>query len=109
MPGDDQPGVEPPPPTGAEARALLRLGRTVHPNGELPLQGDPAVWRAVAALPPRQQAAVALFYLEDRPVKEIAEILGISVSTATSSLHQARQRLARDLAGGTENERTDRR
>lgn len=95
----------------AEARALLRLRpATHHHRGEPALHGEPAVWRAVAALPPRQRAAVALFYLEERPVKEIAEILGVSVSTATSTLHQARQRLARDLAGTrpADDERTGR-
>lgn len=98
-----------------EARALLRLGPPAPAGGGDPaLHGEPTVWRAVAALPPRQRAAVALFYLEDRPVAEIADVLGVSVSTATSTLHQARQRLARSLAGpgpaGTsEGKRGDRR
>ena len=48
-------------------------------------------------LAPKQRAVVALHYLEDRPVAEIAEILDISVSAATSSLHQARANLATRL------------
>jgi RNA polymerase sigma-70 factor (ECF subfamily) len=52
------------------------------------------VYRAVHALPPRQRTAVVLFYFEDRPVAEIAEILGCSSATARVHLHKARQRLA---------------
>lgn len=87
---------------GAEARALLRLGGTgnrVGPSAEsAALLNDPEVWRAVADLPPRQRSVVALHYLEDRPVAEIADLLGISVSATTSSLAKARQRLAETLA-----------
>ncbi|MEM9714044.1 MAG: SigE family RNA polymerase sigma factor [Actinomycetota bacterium] len=79
-----------------EARALLRLG----PPSAVPgvtLHGDPEVWSAVASLPPRQRAVVTLHHLEDRPVAEIADTLGISVSAATSNLHKARRRLAEAL------------
>ena len=38
-----------------------------------------------------------LFYLEDRPMDEIADILGCSVSTGWSQLHNARKRLAAAL------------
>lgn len=80
----------------SEAKALLRLGP---PAAEAPEQrrGDPAVWAAVDQLPPRQRAVIALHYLEDRPVAEIAEILDCSVSAATSNLHKARTNLATTL------------
>lgn len=55
---------------------------------------DSEVWLAVSKLPPRQRAAVALFYQEDLSTTDIAEILGCSVSTATSHLSAARTRLA---------------
>ncbi|MFD0578129.1 RNA polymerase sigma factor [Dactylosporangium darangshiense] len=55
--------------------------------------GD-AVHRAVQGLPSRQRAAVVLFYFEDRPIAEIAEILGCTAATARVHLHKARQRLA---------------
>lgn len=45
--------------------------------------------RAVALLPAQQRAAVALFYLEDRPVDEVAQLLGVSTSTAKQHLHRA--------------------
>ena len=53
---------------------------------------------AVKQLPPMQRAAIALFYLEDRPVAEIADLLGISTSTCTVHLTRGRRRLA-DLLG----------
>lgn len=58
---------------------------------------DSAVWGAVRKLPPKQRAAVALFYQEDQSTTAIAEILGCSVSTATSHLNLARKRLAKLL------------
>lgn len=59
--------------------------------------GDPEVWDAIRQLPPRQRAAVALHYLEDRPVAEVAEIMEIAVSTTTTNLQKARTNLARIL------------
>lgn len=59
---------------------------------------DPDLARAVAALAPMQRAAVVLFYWEDRPVHEIAELLQVSDSTVKQHLHRARHRLA-DLLG----------
>ncbi len=52
------------------------------------------VWAAVGQLPGQQRAAVALHYLEDRPVAEIAEILHCAENTAKVHLHRGRARLA---------------
>jgi DNA-directed RNA polymerase specialized sigma24 family protein len=52
---------------------------------------------AVRLLPRAQRAAIALFYYEDRPVSEIASIMGCTESTARVHLHHARQRLAKLL------------
>jgi len=57
------------------------------------------LWAAVATLPPKQRAAIALHYLEDRPVTEIAEVLGCAASTARVHLHRGRATLARLLEG----------
>jgi RNA polymerase sigma factor (sigma-70 family) len=54
--------------------------------------------RAIASLPAQQRAAVALFYLEDRPVDEVAKLLGVSTSTAKQHLLRARARLAESLS-----------
>jgi len=57
-------------------------------------------WAAVRALPERQRAAVALHYLEDRSIDEIARILDIATGTVKSSLAAARATLARTLTEG---------
>ena len=48
---------------------------------------------AIKSLPPQQRSVVVLFYFEDRPMDEIAEILGCSASTGWVHLHRARKRL----------------
>jgi RNA polymerase sigma-70 factor, ECF subfamily len=64
----------------------------------MPKPVDVDVVRAIERLPASQRAAVALFYLEDRPVSEVAEVLGCSEVTAKVHLHRARRRLAELLA-----------
>jgi RNA polymerase sigma factor (sigma-70 family) len=58
---------------------------------------DPDVAAAVAELAPMQRAAVVLFYWDDLPVREIAEVLEVSESTVKQHLHRARHRLAVSL------------
>ena len=48
---------------------------------------------AIRKLSPQQRSVVVLFYYEDRPMGEIAEILGCSVATGWVHLHKARKRL----------------
>jgi len=82
----------------AEARALARVAAgstSVLP--ELSAE-DAEFWRAVRSLPRRQAQVVALHYLEDRPVAEIAEILGTAEGTVKKHLHDGRRTLARRLA-----------
>ena len=55
--------------------------------------------KAIRALPPRQRAVVALYYLDDRPVDEIADLMEVSGSTVKQHLFQARGRLGRALDG----------
>ncbi len=61
---------------------------------ELPGPVDIDVLRAIRALPRMQRAAVVLFYFEDRPVAEVADIMNCSNATARVHLHRARARLA---------------
>ena len=76
----------------SETKLRLRLAS---PAASDPEPGEDAhVWAAVRRLPARQRAAVALYYLEDLPVAEIAGILGCSESTARVHLHRGRTALA---------------
>ena len=47
-----------------------RAGRSVD------LDGEPELWRAVRALPPKQQAAVVARYVNDLPYRDIARMTG---------------------------------
>lgn len=80
----------------SEVKARLRL-RPVDAVPE-PEPTDAHIWAAVHELPGRQRSAVALFYLEDRPVNEIATILGCSEATAKVHLHRGRAALAAALS-----------
>jgi len=51
-------------------------------------------WAAVRALPDRQRAAVALHYVDDLSVAEVASILKIAEGTVKASLSAARSNLA---------------
>ncbi|WP_395694415.1 sigma-70 family RNA polymerase sigma factor [Nocardioides sp.] len=50
---------------------------------------------AMRSLPHRQRVAVALTYLEDRPIGEVADILGCGVATAKTHLARGRDSLRR--------------
>jgi RNA polymerase sigma-70 factor (ECF subfamily) len=63
--------------------------------------GDPAFWSALRRLPERQAACLALHYLEDRSIDDIAEVLDLSPSTVKVHLHRGRKGLAAALAGVT--------
>jgi RNA polymerase sigma-70 factor (ECF subfamily) len=54
---------------------------------------------ALRTLPPAQQAAVALFYLEDMSVAEVAVALDVPAGTVKTRLMHARQRLRSVLEG----------
>lgn len=58
---------------------------------------DSAVLAALRSLPARQRAVVALHYLEDLPVREVAELLGITEGSVKTHLSRARSSLAAAL------------
>ncbi|HEY2715352.1 MAG TPA: sigma-70 family RNA polymerase sigma factor [Solirubrobacterales bacterium] len=62
-----------------------------------PTPGDDA-WEAVAALPPKQRAAVTLRFGSDLPHAEIAAALGCSPEAARRSLHEGLRKLRKELA-----------
>jgi RNA polymerase sigma-70 factor (ECF subfamily) len=69
---------------------------------DVAVDGEPApdreLWAAVSALPPRQRAAVALYYVYDRSVDEVADAMGVSTGSVKTTLHQARTALRTRLA-----------
>jgi len=58
---------------------------------ESPEQGE--LMKTVLALPDDQKEAVYLHYFEDRPVPEIAQIMGKNANTVYSILHRAKAQL----------------
>jgi RNA polymerase sigma factor (sigma-70 family) len=76
----------------AEGRALLRLSPRTTNDAMSPEATD--FWAEVRRLPGRQAQVVALHYVEDRSVDEIAAILGITSGSVKTHLHRARQTLA---------------
>jgi RNA polymerase sigma factor (sigma-70 family) len=80
---------------GAESRALQRVAS----RRQLPVP-PPEVdgfWALVRTLPHRQAAAVALHYLDDLSIAEMADALGCAEGTAKAHLHKARTTLAARL------------
>ena len=58
---------------------------------------DGALWAAVRRLSDKQRTAIALYYVDDLPVGEIASVLGCSVGTVKTHLQRGRRRLAEIL------------
>ena len=90
---------------GSEARTLDRLRRRRDEFVELE-PADAELWAAVRALPRGQRAVVVLFYVEDRSIEDVAQILEIAPGTTKSSLHDARLALARALGTSDAKERS---
>lgn len=91
---------------GAEARAVVKLGRSANPGS---VGDDPEfsaatteVWGAVRGLPRRQAVAVALTYLEDCPLEQVAEVLGCAPGTVKTHLRRGRAALAKRLGASEE-------
>jgi RNA polymerase sigma-70 factor (ECF subfamily) len=90
------------------ASSLQEVGEAgepdVHAPASPPLEGLErrelrlAVQRAIARLPQRFRAVLALREIEGLPYQEIALVLGLSLGTVESRLFRARQRLAALLA-----------
>jgi len=76
------------------ARREVALGGREPPAG---VAADRDIWEAVAALPPRQRAAVMLRYGAGLPHREIAAAVGCSEEAARRSLHEGLKRLRETL------------
>jgi RNA polymerase sigma-70 factor, ECF subfamily len=85
-----------------EARAMVRLRGSRPPEVQL-RDTSAALWSELRKLPSRQAQCLALHYVEDRPVAEIAAVLECPEGTVKALLHRGRTALARALGddGGT--------
>lgn len=82
-------------------------GRSATPVGAAPEVADPraekepreesGIWGSVAALPPKQRAAVALRFACDLPHREIAAALGTSEEAARRNVHEGVKQLRLEL------------
>jgi RNA polymerase sigma-70 factor (ECF subfamily) len=55
------------------------------------------VWRAIDGLPEKLRSVTILAGIEEYNTREVAELLGLPEGTVKSRLHEARQRLRREL------------
>jgi RNA polymerase sigma factor (sigma-70 family) len=81
---------------GVEIRALLRLGGRRSSHTEL-APADEAFWAQVRTLPRRQAQVIALHYVYDMYVTDIAATLECSESTVKAHLVRGRAALAQRL------------
>ncbi len=81
-----------------ETMARLRTDSEAHSAHIDPDPESEVFWDEVRRLPARQAQAIALHYVEDLPVSEIAELLGVAEGTVKALLHQGRERLHRQLS-----------
>lgn len=82
----------------AQQRAMARHGAGADVHHDHDTADTIAVRDAVAALPQRQRACVALHHFADLSTAEVAEVLGVAPATVRSNLRDARAAL-RDALG----------
>ncbi|MGB8362314.1 MAG: SigE family RNA polymerase sigma factor [Acidimicrobiia bacterium] len=80
-----------------ETVAMLRLDSESRATDPAQDHESETFWEEVRRLPSRQAQAIALRYVEDLPLADIAGVLGVAEGTVKALLHQGRQRLHRQL------------
>jgi RNA polymerase sigma-70 factor (ECF subfamily) len=87
-----------------ERRALEHIGdrRSDASDAADPVLADEELWAAMRELSPRQAEALALFYVEDQPLSEVAKILGLGEETVKTHLKRGRAALAARLGTAVE-------
>ena len=86
-----------------EAKAYARIAMGSGENLPELSVDDVEFWRAVRSLPRRQSQVIALHYLEDMSVLEVARVLDMAEGTVKKHLYDARRTLA-DRLGLEEDE-----
>lgn len=86
--------VRPAEPTDLEAPALAAIDRGAQADLDRIADAD-AVGRTLARLRPEDRLVLALHYVDERSVAEIAATLDVPVGTAKWRLHEARRSLER--------------
>ena len=82
----------------ASIRALTRLRGMTHRAVLPPVSGEAEhVWREVRRLPRRQRQVVALHYVDQLTLVEIADVLACSRESVNTHLRRAKENLARRL------------
>ena len=64
-------------------------GRTGAEQALIASEEVAGMWRAVAALPPRQRSVFVLRFVEEMKLQEIGQTLGLSVASVKTHLHRA--------------------
>ena len=85
----------------SEAKMLTTFRARRTPDITIP-DDSSDIWTAVRALPKRQAQTIALFYWEDRPIADIAEILECGEETVKTHLKRARAALAQTVPDDNE-------
>lgn len=79
-------------------RARVVRSRLVGNHAEPPLELDEVFWAHVRRLPASQRTAVALYYVEDLSIADVAEAMGTARGTVKATLSKARANLSARLA-----------
>lgn len=92
------------------AREVAMITRLQHHRvgiSTAPESFDAEFWRVVAALPAQQAKAIALYYVADLSISEVAGFLGCSEGATKSHLSRARQHLKTALTATVTTNRSD--
>lgn len=83
------------------------LGRGGDPAGEASIAWQGRAWHALRELPSAQRETLAMFYVLDMPVAEIAQLMGVAVGTVKARLSRGRQAMALALTSTIEGAAAD--
>jgi len=81
----------------AELRSVARLRGRRNRHEDAAALADDELWAVVRGLPRRQAQVIALAFVEDRSVRDIAGILGCGEETVRTHLRRGRRTIAAEL------------